>query len=70
MHLLRIVDGDKKLSIDYVFDRMYRARKAIKAMFKYKKKYYKIYTNIIKRIWNRQLKKNIHVAGYWLNPVF
>ncbi|KAL0399908.1 UNVERIFIED_CONTAM: hypothetical protein Sradi_2334100 [Sesamum radiatum] len=70
MHLLKIVDGDKKLSIGYVYEGIYRARKGIKNLFKNKKRLYKPYTTIIKSRWDRQLREDIHAAAYWFNPVF
>lgn len=70
MRLLRIVDGDRKPSLGYVFDGMLRARKAIKMIFCHKKRYYNVYTHIIKRRWDMHLKRSIHTAAYWLNPTF
>ncbi|KAH7842746.1 hypothetical protein Vadar_008682 [Vaccinium darrowii] len=70
MRLLRIVDGDKKPNIGYVYEGMYRARLGIKSMLKKKKSLYRPFTAIIKARWDRQLRKNIHAATYWLNPVF
>ena len=70
MRLLRIVDGDNKPSIGYVYEGMYRACLGIKKMFKNKKTLYKPYTKIIKERWDKQLRQNIHAAVYWLNPAF
>ncbi|KAL0319669.1 UNVERIFIED_CONTAM: hypothetical protein Sradi_5228400 [Sesamum radiatum] len=70
MRLLKIVDGDTKPSIGYVYEGMYRARKGIKNLFKNKKRLYKPYTTIIKSRWDRQLRKDIHAATYWFNPAF
>ena len=68
--LLRIVDCDKRPSMGYVYEGMYRARLGIKKLFKHNKRLYKPYTQIIKQCWDQQLRKNIHVAAYWLNPCF
>lgn len=70
MRLLRIVDGDEKPNIGYVYEGMHRARLGIKSMFKKKKSLYRPFTTIIKSRWDRQLRKNIHAAAYWLNPAF
>ncbi|XP_028089575.1 uncharacterized protein LOC114289927 [Camellia sinensis] len=70
MRLLRIVDGDEKLSVGYVYEGMYRAIKGIKDIFKKNKRLYRPYTTIIKTRWDNQLRKNIHAAAYWLNPTF
>ncbi|KAK8944978.1 hypothetical protein KSP39_PZI008321 [Platanthera zijinensis] len=70
IRLLRIVDSDEKPSIGYVYDGMYRARKAIKGIFKNVKRLYKPYTTIIKDRWDHQLRQRIHSAAYFLNPAF
>ena len=70
VHLLRIVDGDKRPSMGYVYEGMYRARLGIKKLFNHNKRLYKHYTNIIKQCWDEQLRKSIHLAAYWLNPCF
>ncbi|PKU72752.1 uncharacterized protein LOC114580380 [Dendrobium catenatum] len=70
IRLLRIVDSDEKPSMGFLYDGMYRARKAIKLMFKNFKRLYKPYTSIIKRRWDRQLRQGIHCAAYFLNPHF
>ncbi|KAK8923896.1 hypothetical protein KSP39_PZI019091 [Platanthera zijinensis] len=70
IRLLRIVDSNEKPSIGYVYDGMYRARKAIKGIFRNVKRLYKPYTTIIKDRWDRQLRQRIHSAAYFLNPAF
>ncbi|KAI0524227.1 hypothetical protein KFK09_003591 [Dendrobium nobile] len=70
IRLLRIVDSDEKPSLGYLYDGMYRARKAIKAMFKNVKRSYKSFTTIIKRRWDTQIRQGIHAAAYFLNPHF
>ncbi|KAL0447945.1 UNVERIFIED_CONTAM: hypothetical protein Slati_1922400 [Sesamum latifolium] len=70
MRLLKIVDGDKKPSIGYMYEGLYQARKGIKNLFKNKKRLYKPYTTIIKSRWDRQLRKDIHAVAYWFNPAF
>ena len=34
-----------------------------------KKHLYKPYTSIIKNRWDKHLRKDLHTATYWLNPV-
>ena len=70
VRLLRIVDANERPSIGYVYDGMYRARKAIKNILMNKKSLYKPYTRIIKARWDRQLRQKIHAAAYYLNPAF
>ena len=54
----------------YVYEGMYRVRLGIKKLFNDNKILYKPHTKIIKQCWDQQLKKNIHLAAYWLNPCF
>ncbi|KAK2426995.1 hypothetical protein QL285_025609 [Trifolium repens] len=68
--LLRIVDGDDRPSLGYVYDGMFRAKKAIKKIFMNKKSLYKPYTRIIKQRWDKHLRQQLHAAAYVLNPTF
>ncbi|XP_028785362.1 uncharacterized protein LOC114741275 [Neltuma alba] len=70
VRLLRIVDSDDRPSLGYIYEGMYRARKAIKSTFMNKKTLYKPYTRIIKRRWDTQLRQDLHTAAYVLNPAF
>ncbi|PKU74497.1 hypothetical protein MA16_Dca003700 [Dendrobium catenatum] len=70
IQLLRIMGSDEKPSLGFLYDGMYRARKAIKGMFRNAKRMYKPYTTIIKTRWDSQLKLGIHCAAYFLNPHF
>ncbi|XP_028057314.1 uncharacterized protein LOC114261278 [Camellia sinensis] len=70
MRHLRIVDGDDKLSMGYVYEGMYKAIKGIKDIFNRNKRLYSPYTTIIKTRWDNQLRKNIHATAYWLNLAF
>ncbi|GAU31773.1 hypothetical protein TSUD_22190 [Trifolium subterraneum] len=68
--LLRIVDGDDRPSLGYVYDGMFRAKKAIKTIFKNKKSLHKPYTRIIKQRWDKHPRQQLHVAAYAINPTF
>ncbi|KAL8502291.1 hypothetical protein ACS0TY_021429 [Phlomoides rotata] len=70
IRVLRIMDTDRRPSIGYVYDGIYRAKKAIKDVFRHKKRLYKPFTNIIKARWDKQLRRDIHAAAYLLNPAF
>ncbi|KAL0342505.1 UNVERIFIED_CONTAM: hypothetical protein Scaly_1913100 [Sesamum calycinum] len=70
VRLLRIYDSDEKPSLGYVYEGMYRARKAIKALFRNKKRLYQQYVDIINARWDKMLRKSLHVAAYYLNPAF
>ncbi|GAV78883.1 LOW QUALITY PROTEIN: DUF659 domain-containing protein, partial [Cephalotus follicularis] len=62
IRLLRIVDYDKKPSLGYVYEGMFRTKMAIKCSIT-KKKLYKPYTNLLKLRWDRNLRKNFHAVG-------
>ncbi|XP_057444664.1 uncharacterized protein LOC130736909 [Lotus japonicus] len=70
IRLLRIVDGDEKPSMGYVYDGMQRAKNTIKRMFRDKSELYKPYTDIISARWDKHLKRTLHAAAYLLNPGF
>ncbi|XP_023744815.1 uncharacterized protein LOC111892970 [Lactuca sativa] len=70
LRLLRLCDSYEKPTLGYVYEGMYRAIRGVKELFKKKKELYKPYTDIIDRRWDIMLRKNIHSATYWLNPVF
>lgn len=70
IRVLRIVDGDEKPSLGYVYEGMQRAKNAIKEMFRNRKSQYKLYTYLIKARWDKHLKRNLHAAAYFLNPSF
>ncbi|XP_057418760.1 uncharacterized protein LOC130712967 [Lotus japonicus] len=70
IRLLRIVDGDEKPSMGYVYDGMQRAKNAIMRMFRDKSELYKPYTDIISARWDKHLKHTLHAAAYFLNPGF
>lgn len=70
VRLLRLVDSDERPVLGYVYEGMYRARKGIKNIFRGNKRLYKPYVDIIKPRWDVQMRRDIHVAAYWLNPAF
>ncbi|KAL8478997.1 hypothetical protein ACS0TY_030769 [Phlomoides rotata] len=70
IRVLCIMYTNRRPSIGYVYDGIYRAKKAIKDVFRHKKRLYKPFTNIIKVGWDKQLRRDIHAASYLLNPAF
>ena len=56
VRLLHIVDGDERPFMVYVYEGMYRACLNIKKLFNHNKILYKPYTNIIKQLWDEQLR--------------
>nr|XP_043629847.1 uncharacterized protein LOC122601143 [Erigeron canadensis] len=69
LKLLCICDSDEKPSLGYVYEGS-RAKQGIEKLFRNKKDLYKPYTDIIDTRWDNMLRKNLHAAAYWLNPVF
>lgn len=71
MRLLCITECDKRPSMEYMYEDIYRVCLGIKKLFNYNKMLYKLYTQIIiKQHWDEQLLKRIHVAAYCLNSCF
>ena len=44
--------------------------KELKLFLRIKKELYGEYTKLIDQRWDKHLRKSIHAAAYWLNPVF
>ncbi|XP_072054827.1 uncharacterized protein [Arachis hypogaea] len=68
--LLRLVDADENPSLGIVYEGMQRAKIAIKTIFRNRKSAYTPYTSILKMWWDKHLKRDLHVAAYFLNPYF
>ncbi|KAF8379273.1 hypothetical protein HHK36_028705 [Tetracentron sinense] len=70
--VLRLVDGEKKPPMGYIYEAMDRAKETIKEAMggqRFERRYKPIW-NIIDRRWNVQLHQPLHAAGYILNPEF
>jgi hypothetical protein len=68
VRVLRIVDSEDKPAMGCLYQAMYKAREEIEKRFKRNKQKVEPYLNIINNRWDSQLRKNLHAAGYWLNP--
>ncbi|XP_057769513.1 uncharacterized protein LOC130989561 [Salvia miltiorrhiza] len=66
--VLRMVDGDKKPAMGYIYEAMDRAKKAIAKSFGHKEERYKEAFEIIDKRWDCQLHRPLHAARYFLNP--
>ncbi|KAL0399788.1 UNVERIFIED_CONTAM: hypothetical protein Sradi_2322100 [Sesamum radiatum] len=62
--VLRLVDGEKKPPMGYIYEAMDRAKEAIAASFSKKN------IDIIDARWDIQLHRPLYAAGYYLNPEF
>ena len=67
--VLRLVDGEK-LAMGYIYEAMDQTNEQIKATYKDRVAKYGPIWEIIDRIWNNQLHRPIHAAGYFLNPSY
>ncbi|KAI8547698.1 hypothetical protein RHMOL_Rhmol07G0216500 [Rhododendron molle] len=64
--VLRLVDGDRKPTMGFIYEAMDRAKMAIQNNCRY----YTEYWRIIDRRWAIQLHTDLHAAGYFLNSIF
>ncbi|XP_052111636.1 uncharacterized protein LOC127743011 [Arachis duranensis] len=68
--LLRLVDADEKPSLGIMYEGMQKAKIAIKTMFRNIKSAYTPYTSILKMLWDKHLKRDLHAVAYFLNLDF
>ncbi|XP_019167567.1 PREDICTED: uncharacterized protein LOC109163268 [Ipomoea nil] len=65
---LRLVDGDVKPSMGYIYPAMEITKKAIEKAFDNNTSKYKKVFEIIDRRWTSQLRQPLHAGAYYLNP--
>ncbi|KAH7681328.1 Ribonuclease H-like protein [Dioscorea alata] len=71
VHVLRIVNGDHdKPAMGFIYEAIDKAREETRKRFQRRKKRVEPYLKIVDSRWDRQLHKNFHDAGYWLNSRF
>ena len=68
--VLRLVDGEKKTPMGYIYEAMTRAKDTIVRSFNRNEEKYKEIFKIIDKRWEIQLHRPLHAAGYFLNPEF
>ena len=69
VHVLRLVDGERKAAMGYIYEAMEKAKETIAKSFnKDESKYNNVFTIIFNR-WACQLDRRLHVAGHFLNPM-
>lgn len=66
--VLRMVDGDKKPPMGYIYEAMDRAKEVIAQSFSNKEENYEEAFNYIDKRWECQLHQPLHAAGHYLNP--
>ena len=70
VRVFRLVDGEKKPAMGYIYEAMDTAKEAIIKAFNEKKEKYNEVFKIIDDRWESQLHRPLHAAGYYLNPEF
>lgn len=70
VRVLRLVDGEKKPAMGYIYKAMDQAKEAISLSFKEREDKYREIFEIIDRRWECQLHLPLHAAGYFLNPEY
>ena len=68
VRVLRLIDGDEKPSMGYLYEVMDKAKENIKARLKNKISAYIPFTSVIDARWDKQLHSPLHIAGCYLNP--
>ncbi|KAL6545254.1 hypothetical protein OROGR_009128 [Orobanche gracilis] len=68
--VLRLVDGEKKPPVGYIYEAMDRAKETIARAFDDDEHKYKTFFEIIDNRWDVQLHQPLHAAAYYLNPEF
>lgn len=66
--VLRLVDGDAKPAMGYIYEAMDTSKEKIAQNFHHKKKSYQAIWDIIDLRWDRSLHRPLHAAGHFLNP--
>ncbi|XP_052208194.1 uncharacterized protein LOC127811998 [Diospyros lotus] len=68
--VLRLVNGEKKPAMGYIYEAMDRAKEAIANSFNGDEKKYAPIFQIIDNRWDVQLHRPLHAAGWYLNPEY
>ncbi|XP_030934976.1 uncharacterized protein LOC115960295 [Quercus lobata] len=68
VRVLRLVDGDEKPAMGYLYEAMDKAKEEIKRRLKNKVSLYGHYVRVIDTRWDKQLHSPLHAAGCFLNP--
>ena len=60
VRVLRLVNGDEKPAMGYLYEAMVRAKEEIKVRMKYKVSLYGPYVQVIDARWDKQLYSHLH----------
>ncbi|XP_059650757.1 uncharacterized protein LOC132296590 [Cornus florida] len=70
VRVLKLVDGERRPPMGYIYEAMERAKEAIAKAFGENEEKYKDIFKIIDTRWNIQLHRPLHAAGHFLNPQY
>ncbi|XP_061953601.1 uncharacterized protein LOC133676049 [Populus nigra] len=70
IRVLRMVDGDDRLSMRYLYDAIHHAKEEMVRRFQKRKARVKPFIDIINNRWDGQFYRNLYAAVFWLNPQF
>ena len=70
MRLLRLVDGDVKLAMGFLYEELIKGKKEVKEAFGNVEKNYKDVMAIVDKKMKNRLDSPLHVAAYMLNPYY
>ena len=65
--VLRLVDGDAKPAMGYIYEAMDRAKEQIQKNFNDVQRRYRLILRIIETRWELQLHRPLHAVAYFLN---
>lgn len=68
MCVLHLVDSDDRPSMGYLYRVIHEAKEEMLKRFQRRRKRVEPYIKIVDAQWDKQLHKNLHTTGYWLNP--
>ncbi|GJM91421.1 hypothetical protein PR202_ga07787 [Eleusine coracana subsp. coracana] len=68
VRVLRLVDGDEKPCMGYLYEAMDKAKENIEKRLRNKPSLYGPYIRVIDARWDKQLHSPLHAAGCFLNP--
>ena len=70
VRVLRMVDGDDRPSMRYLYDAIHHAKEEMMRRFRKRKARVKPFIDIINNWWDGQFYRNLYAAAFWLNLQF
>ncbi|XP_015945424.1 uncharacterized protein LOC107470540 [Arachis duranensis] len=70
VRVLHIVNSENRAAIGFLYQAIYKVREEMVKRFQKIKTVVDPYLKILATRWDLELRKDLHTAGYWLNPAF